>query len=110
MASSVAIALEKLEKGIMLQEEDREALRELRRNEPGTEPPCPWCHRPRVLRSDYIRCNPCGTNWLVSEMHLMYDGRPYLSVDPRLARAESVRMENSMRRTAGTSTAEPSAK
>ena len=47
----------------MMTEEDREAAREARLNEPGTEPPCPFCLRPRVLRSDYIRCMRCGLNW-----------------------------------------------
>ena len=37
--------------------------REQRLDEPGTEPPCPFCQRPRVKRSSYIRCNPCGMNW-----------------------------------------------
>lgn len=34
-----------------------------RLNEAGTEPPCPLCQRPRVRRSSYVRCNPCGANW-----------------------------------------------
>ena len=34
-----------------------------RRDEKGSEPPCPFCKRPRATRSDYIRCNPCGVNW-----------------------------------------------
>jgi ribosomal protein L37AE/L43A len=34
-----------------------------RMSEVGTEPPCPYCDQPRVGRSDYIRCNPCGKNW-----------------------------------------------
>ena len=38
-----------------------------RLNEVGTEPPCPHCQRPRVKRSDYIRCNPCGANWMDGE-------------------------------------------
>lgn len=32
--------------------------------EVGDEPPCPFCEKPRVTRSDYIRCNPCGMNWV----------------------------------------------
>jgi ribosomal protein L37AE/L43A len=32
--------------------------------EAGSEPPCPFCRKPRVLRSDYIRCHRCGMNWL----------------------------------------------
>ncbi len=30
---------------------------------PLTDLPCPFCGKPRSLRSDYIRCQPCGTNW-----------------------------------------------
>lgn len=44
--------------------EEQEAARQERLNEKGTEAPCPMCKRPRVKRSDYIRCNPCGVNWL----------------------------------------------
>jgi hypothetical protein len=40
------------------------ATREERLNEVGTLPPCPFCGRLRVQRSDYVRCNPCGMNWL----------------------------------------------
>ena len=75
----------------MLTPEQQEANRLDRLNEVGTEPPCPFCQRPRVLRSSYIRCNPCGINWLVEEMHL----RDYLNLDPRVCRSESVRMANS---------------
>lgn len=25
--------------------------------------PCPYCHRARFTRSDYIRCSHCGMNW-----------------------------------------------
>lgn len=46
-------------------------------NEVGTEPPCPFCERPRVLRSNYTRCNPCGKNWLIGED---------LTKDPRASR------------------------
>jgi ribosomal protein L37AE/L43A len=56
---------------------DWAAARKALLNERGTEPPCPLCQRPRVRRSDYIRCNPCGTNWL--------DGED-LSKDPRIER------------------------
>ena len=37
--------------------------REQRLAEVGTKPPCPFCGKPRVQRSSYIRCNPCGMNW-----------------------------------------------
>lgn len=59
--------------------EEREAMRKIRLGEVGTEPPCPFCQRPRVRRSDYIRCNPCGLNWL--------DGED-LTKDPQLSRRE----------------------
>lgn len=61
----------------MMTYEQQEAERQERLSEVGTEPPCPWCNRPRVRRSDYTRCNPCGTNWL--------DGED-LTKDPRLSR------------------------
>ncbi len=47
--------------------EEQEKYRQERLAEVGTEPECPFCHKPRVKRSDYIRCNPCGTNWLDGE-------------------------------------------
>lgn len=75
----------------MMTAEEAEAAREERRNEVGTEPPCPWCQKPRVLRSDYIRCNQHMTNWLASEMGLP----DYLNLDPRVARARSARTGNS---------------
>lgn len=58
----------------MLTLEQQEANNSDRRDELGTEPPCPFCKKPRVARSSYIRCNPCGINWL--------DGED-LSKDPR---------------------------
>lgn len=57
--------------------EEMQQSRELALNEVGTLPPCPLCQRPRVQRSDYIRCNPCGKNWLNGED---------LTKDPRLSR------------------------
>ena len=82
----------------MSYEEQEEARRE-RLNERGTEPPCPFCQRPRVSRSDYVRCNPCGINWLDEEM-----GLPgYLDKDPRVARAEAARMASAIQPIAGTS-------
>jgi hypothetical protein len=77
--------------------EHQEAMREEARAEPGTEPPCPWCGRPRVLRSNYVRCLPCGVNWLAEEMHLP----DYLNMDPRTARTRAVRMASSIRPTVG---------
>lgn len=46
-------------------------------NAPGTLEPCPFCKTPRNQRSDYIRCRPCGLNWLEGED---------LNRDPRLTR------------------------
>jgi hypothetical protein len=65
----------------VLTQEDFEKLREARRNEVGTKPPCPLCGRRRVERSDYIRCIPCAMNWLEGE-DLGKDAR--LSRDPYL--------------------------
>ena len=47
--------------------EEQEAARQVYLGEVGTEPPCPFCQRPRVRRSDYVRCNPCGINWFDGE-------------------------------------------
>lgn len=66
---------------------EQDELRRSNLNEVGTEPPCPWCGRSRVKRSDYTRCNPCGTNWLVGED---------LTRDPMMSRTRNtaqVRME-----------------
>ena len=76
--------------------------KEQRLNEVGTEPPCPFCQRPRVSRSDYIRCNPCGVNWLNEEMHLPN----YLERDPRVARKEAALMAGATKPTADTSRAD----
>ena len=67
---------------------EAEQARQDRLNEVGTEPPCPFCGRPRVSRSSYIRCNPCGVNWLNEEMNLPN----YLEMDPRVSRAAAARM------------------
>ncbi len=32
-----------------------------------TDQPCPICGLPRSRRSDYVRCQPCGLNWLEGE-------------------------------------------
>jgi ribosomal protein L37AE/L43A len=71
----------------MLTYEEQELNRQDRLNEVGTEPPCPFCRRPRVNRpvGGYIRCNPCGVNWLNGED---------ISKDPRFERkAEMLRMQ-----------------
>jgi hypothetical protein len=80
----------------MLTYEDQELNRLDRLSEVGTEPPCPFCGRAMVLRSDYIRCLPCGVNWLAEEMHLL----DYLNLDPRVARSRSAHTGSSTRPTA----------
>lgn len=55
--------------------------REQRLSEKGTESPCPICGKPRVKRTDYIRCNPCGLNWLSGEDLTL---SPLLSREPYL--------------------------
>ena len=77
------------------------AARQARINEVGTEPDCPFCHQPRVSRTTYIRCNPCGINWLAEEMHLPN----YLRLDPRVARQRAALTGDSTRPTAGPSVA-----
>jgi Zn-finger nucleic acid-binding protein len=51
----------------MLTYEQQEQNRQDRLSEVGTLPPCPMCGVLRVQRTDYIRCNPCGVNWLNGE-------------------------------------------
>lgn len=75
--------------------------RQFRLSEQGTEPDCPFCGNPRVERTSYIRCNPCGVNWLNEEMHLPN----YLSRDPRVARREAALMASGTKPTADTSRA-----
>jgi ribosomal protein L37AE/L43A len=79
-----------------LNQEMLQAARNATINELGTEPPCPWCAKPRVKRSDYIRCNPCGTNWGPGED---------ISKDPRLSRTRITAPISQ-----GTSTGAPTAK
>lgn len=63
-------------------------FRRLLATEQGTEPDCPFCGTPRVRRSDYIRCNPCGVNWLDEERDLKDSkGRSYLNSNPASARS-----------------------
>jgi ribosomal protein L37AE/L43A len=71
---------------------------EERMNEVGSEPKCPFCGEPRVSRSSYIRCNPCGVNWLNEEMHLPL----YLERDPRVVRREAVHTASATKPTADT--------
>ena len=52
------MAIDEVELGKQLRE-----WRRLLATEVGTEPACPFCKRPRLRRSDYIRCTPCGLNW-----------------------------------------------
>jgi len=44
--------------------EELEAMRSKINSEVGTLPGCPYCETLRVSRSVYIRCNPCGKNWM----------------------------------------------
>jgi hypothetical protein len=71
--------------------EQQEAARRERLAEVGTEPPCPFCQRSRATRSDYIRCNRCGINWLMEEFNLPN----YLNLDPRVSRKAAARTEGS---------------
>lgn len=64
-------------------------LRRLLATEVGSEEPCPWCGEPRVKRTDYIRCNRHGTNWLDEERHLSN----YLDRNPAAARMDVVRLK-----------------
>lgn len=62
-----------------------EAERAAARSEAGTMPPCPFCQTPRVERTNYLRCNPCGINWLLEESHLPN----YLNRNPAACRSEA---------------------
>ena len=66
----------------MLIFEEQEAQRQKAMNEVGIEPPCPFCGRPRVSRTSYIRCNPCGANWSPAE-------GGDITKDPRLRRTRT---------------------
>lgn len=46
-----------------------------------TDLPCPFCKKPRSQRSTYIRCQPCGINWLAGEDP---------ATDPRIDRFKQV--------------------
>ncbi len=87
----------------MFTQQDQEKMRQEAIDEPGSEPPCPFCKRPRVSRSSYIRCNACGINWVDEEMGLP----DYLDLDPRVSRDRDrrARMGTETRPTAGTSAA-----
>ena len=61
--------------------EEQEAARKERLAEVGTLPGCPLCGAARVARSDYVRCNGCGVNWMDGEN---------LDRDPRAERWEKV--------------------
>ena len=64
----------------MMTFEEQEAMRQAAMDEVGTEPPCPFCQRPRVSRSSYIRCNRCGVNWSPGED---------INLDPRTSRTKA---------------------
>lgn len=64
--------------------------------------PCPLCGRPRSQRSDYIRCTPCGMNWLIKTL---YQEAEDLNSDPRIARyRQMVKARGVQRVPAGTDT------
>ena len=64
----------------MLTFEERESMRKAAMDEVGSAPPCPFCQRPLVSGSSYIRCNPCGVNWSPGEE---------ISLDPRTSRTKA---------------------
>ena len=69
--------------------------REQRLAEKGTESPCPikGCWKPRVKRTEYIRCNPCGLNWLSCEdlsLSPLLSREPYLTWKKKYAVAGSI--------------------
>lgn len=76
----------------MLTREEQERIRQEAMDEKGTMPPCPFCKAPRVERSDYIRCNRCGINWLLEESEL----RNYLNRNPAAARDEARRQRDGL--------------
>ena len=89
--ASVGIGIRKmaeLEKMKVFTDAEREALRQVALNEVGTMPPCPFCGKPRVARSSYMRCQRCGVNWLDEEVHL----RDYLNRNPSACRWEAAHM------------------
>jgi len=50
-----------------MEQEEIQAARQAVMDETGDMPPCPFCQRARVQRSDYVRCCRCGVNWLDGE-------------------------------------------
>lgn len=71
--------------------------REQRLAEKGTESPCPikGCGKPRVKRTDYIRCNPCGLNWLYGEdltLSPLLSREPYLTWKKKYAASAGGKM------------------
>lgn len=77
--------MEKEETGTELLRKYLLEWRERLATEVGTEMGCPFCGVARVRRSDYVRCNGCGINWLDEER-----GLPgYLDRDPGLARHDA---------------------
>jgi hypothetical protein len=83
----------------MLTLAEQEEAHRLRKSEVGTEAGCPFCGVARVSRSDYIRCNGCGVNWLEEEMWMP----GYLDRDPRVSRAEAARTARGTKPTVDTS-------
>ncbi len=59
--------------------------------------PCPFCNKPRSQRSDYVRCSPCGLNWLDGEdlqKNPLLSREPYLSGARNRATAASKTEQN----------------
>ena len=69
----------------MMTYEEQEQARQERLSEVGTEPDCPFCGKPRVARSSYIRCNQCGVNWGAGEDIMR---------DPRLSHIKTIAPTN----------------
>ena len=76
------------EKMVVMTDKEREDRRQECLDEAGTMPPCPFCGRPRVVRSSYMRCQRCGINWIDEEMGL----RDYLNRNPSACRWEAAHM------------------
>ncbi len=92
--------------------EQQEMDRRERLSEVGTEMPCPFCKVPRVKRSDYIRCNGCGINWLDGENLMRNPKAERWEKLLTSARAQSTRSTDSYRQgqTSGAPTVESSTK
>lgn len=75
-----------------------EALKEIREGGELKDLPCPLCGKPRSQRSDYVRCSPCGMNWMEGED---LNKSPLLSREPYLSSAHYLTTKSSVMVTAG---------